>query len=423
MKHGIITALDIGSHSIKVIIAQLHKEGKIEVKGITSTPSEGIERGLVRDIGLVSASIKKALVEAETAADTKAANIYACISGDHVRTSTADGRISIPSVSPNEPGEITSEHIEQVIEESRNIVKIQKANDRCRILHSFPQSYSIDGHEDFHNPVNMTGFLLVARVCSILAEVTPLRNLTKSIELAGYSIAPENIILSHVASANAVLSEDEKRLGCILIDMGAGTSDIAIYNRGILEHVLVVPKAGSLITEDLAIGLKTPISSAEYLKTEYGAANVNGIDPALEVEIEGISGRAPAIKKASLISHVIQHRVDDILASCYQKTVECYTPELVTAGIVLTGGTANLRAIAQQIEYSYNLPVKIAKPNIERFSGSTNLLYDPTFATAVGLIKHVAGSEKESRPTTNSLPAISAGKFIDKIKKILKDFV
>lgn len=423
MKYNTITALDVGSHSIKVIQATPAKDDKIAINSIVQLPAEGLERGLVRDIGAVSSCIRKALNEAETLSEIKANNIYASISGEHVRTSVADGRVSIPSLSGNEPGEITEEHLEQVIEESQNIVKIQKANDRCRILHSFAQAYSIDGHEDIRNPLNMNGFLLVARVCSILAEITPLRNLTKSIELAGYTVQPENIVLSHIAAAESVLSSDEKRLGCILIDMGSGTSDIAIYNRSVLERIMVVPQAGALITEDLAIGLKTPISSAEYLKKEYGSANAANVDPNLEVEVEGISNRPSSSKKASLISHVIQHRVDDILSSCYQKTVEYYTPELVTAGIVLTGGTANLQGIAEQIQYSYNLPVKISRPSTEGFSGQTSALFDPAFSVAAGLVRYATNSiYSANRMSSLNLVTNHSGKLLEKFKQFLKEF-
>lgn len=422
MRTNITTALDIGSSSIKVIIAQSAKDGKTEIKGLSHMPTEGIERGLVRDISMVSASIRKALEEAEKLADTKAQNIYCSISGEHVRTSVADGRISIPSVSANEPGEITTEHLEQVIEESRNLVKIQKANDRCRILHSFPQGFSIDGHEDIYNPINMNGFLLVATVCSVFAELTPLRNLSKCIELAGYHIEQDNFVLSHIATANSVLSDDERRLGCILIDMGGGTSDIAIFNRGILEKILVVPRAGAVITEDIAIGLKTPISFAESIKQEYGSANAANVDPSIEIEIEGISGRAPSRKTASLVSHVIQHRVEDILNLCYNKTKDFYTPELVTAGIVLTGGTANLRDIASVVEESFNLPVKIARPNLDQFFGLTTQLNDPAFATAVGLLNYGAAQDKDGKPGSVSLKSIQSIRIFDKLKQFLKDF-
>jgi len=422
MRSNIITALDIGSQNIRVIIAQQHKDNRLEIKGISQVPSQGIERGIVRDISLASECIRKALEEAETVADIKAQNIFTNISGDHVRTAIADGRISIPSISSNEPGEITGEHLEQVIEESKNIVKIQKGVERCRILHSIPQSYAIDGHEDIHNPVNMNGFVLLARVCSVFAEITPLRNLSKCIELAGYHMEQENFVLNHIAIANSVLSEDEKRLGCILLDIGGGTCDIAIYNRNVLEKILVVPMAGMNITEDLAIGLKTTLSSAEMIKQEYGSAYAAGVDPSQEVEIEGISGRASMRKSVALVSHVIQHRVEEMLTLCYNKAMDHYTPELVTAGIVLTGGSANLRDIDVVVEKAFNLHVKTATPNTKRLFGLVNQLDDPAYATAVGLLYHGAGQEREVRAGSFNLPGIQPVKIWDKMKKLLKDF-
>ena len=422
MRSNIITALDIGSQNIRVIIAQQHKDNRLEVKGISVVPSQGIERGIVRDIEKVSECIRKAITDAETVADIKAQNIYTNISGDHVRTAIADGRISIPSISSNEPGEITSEHLEQVIEESKNIVKIQKGLDRCKILHSIPQSYAIDGHEDIFNPLNMNGFVLLARVCSVFAEVTPLRNLSKCIELSGYHIDSENFVLNHIAIANSVLSDDEKRLGCILMDIGGGTCDIALFNRSVLERILVVPMAGMNITEDLAIGLKTTLSSAEQIKQDYGSACATSVDPSQDIEIEGISGRASTRKSVALVSHVIQHRVEEMLSLCYNKAMDYYTPELVTAGIVLTGGTANLRNIGEIVEKSFNLHVKIASPDTSRLFGLVNQLDDPAYATVVGLLYYASNLEKEPKTGSFNLPNIQSVKILDKLKKLLKDF-
>ncbi len=422
MKTNIITALDIGSQQIRVIIAQSHKDNRLEIKGIAQGSSLGIERGIVRDITAVSDAIRKVMEEAETVAGFKAQNIFTNISGEHVRTNIADGRISIPSISANEPGEITPEHLEQVIEESKNIVKIQKGFERCRILHSIPQSYAIDGHEDIYNPINMNGFVLLARVSSVFAEITPLRNLSKCIELAGYHIDPESFVLSHIAIANAVLSEDERRLGCLLMDIGGGTCDISLFNRGIMEKILVVPMAGNSITEDLAIGLKTTIANAEIIKCEYGSALASAVDASVDIEIEGISGRSSQRKSVALVSHVIQHRVEEMLSLCYNKAKEFYTPELVTAGIVLTGGTANLRNIDAACESAFNLNVKIASPNLDRLFGLVNQLEDPGFATAVGLLYYGAQQDREPKSSSFNLTNFQSIKLIDKLKKILKDF-
>jgi len=308
MKNSILTALDVGSANIRCLMAKAKAEGQLEILGLSQVPSAGIEKGIVKDIQAVSECVKKALHQVESDSGSKAVNIFANITGEHIKTHVGDGRISIPTLSPNEPGEIDQEHVDQVIADARNSVKIQKGFERSNILHGIPQCYVIDGQDDIHNPLRMSGFHLTTKVYTIFGEITPLRNLGKAIELAGYEIEPDNFILNHIAAAKAVLSEDERRLGTILIDIGAGTCDISLFHRDILEKVLVITMAGSSITEDLAIGLKTTIANAEYIKTQFGVALASSVDPDIEIEVEGISGRETMRKTQYLVSHVIQHR-------------------------------------------------------------------------------------------------------------------
>jgi cell division protein FtsA len=422
MKNSIITALDIGSSAIKAIIAKEVGNGRLEILGIGESQSEGIERGIVKDIQALSGCVAKALSDAENTAKTPAQNIFANITGEHIKTHIGDGRISIPTETPNEPGEITLEHVEQVINDAKNSVKIQKGFERFRILHGIPHNFVIDNQDDIHNPINMNGFHLIAKVYAILAELTPLRNLSKCIELAGYSIEPENFVLNHIALAESVLSEDERRLGAIVLDIGGGTCDLAIYSRGSLEKILVIPMAGKNITEDLAIGLKTTLNNAEYLKIEYGNALATSVDQAIEIDVEGISGRAGTRKTQYLISHVIQHRVEEMLSLCYSKAKDFYTPELVTAGIVLCGGTANLNNIDVVLSEAFNLHVKVATPDFSRLNGMISRLEDPAYATAVGILYYAADQEHETTGKSFNLSNFTTNKFVDKFKKILKDF-
>lgn len=422
MKHGLITALDIGSGNVRCVIARVKAQNQIEVLGITSQPSEGMEKGIVRDIQATAESINKALKEAQTVSGTKPDNLFANVSGSHIHSQVADGRISISSTSPNEPGEITQEHMDQVIQDARNSLKIQKGYERMRILHGIPQGFVIDGHNNIRNPLRMTGFHLITKVLTIFGDVTQLRNLAKSIELAGHEIAPENFILSHIAAAQAALSEDERRLGTILLDIGAGTCDISLHHRGILEKVLVIPMAGSTITDDLAIGLKTTHANAEYIKTHYGVALASTVDPELELVVEGISGRESQVRTQHLVSHVVQHRVEEMLSLCYNNLKNHYTPELVTAGVVLTGGSAKLQMMDSVVNDAFNLPVKIANPDLDGISGEIGMLSDPAFATCVGLLRIAAQREPQAKTPTFKLGAIKTGKFLDKIKNILKDF-
>ncbi|HOY84843.1 MAG TPA: cell division protein FtsA, partial [Candidatus Syntrophosphaera sp.] len=326
MRHNLITALDIGSANIRCILAHAKAKGQLDILGIAETPSAGLEKGIVKDIQAVAEGVKKALKEVQAAAGTKPANLFANVTGDHIRTQVGDGRISIPAASPNEPGEIAQEHVDQVIADARNGVKIQKGFERSQILHGIPQGFVIDGHNDIRNPLRMTGFHLITKVLTIFGDVTQLRNLAKSIELADYEISADNFVLNHIAIAKAVLSEDERRLGTILIDIGGGTCDISLHHRGILEKILVIPMAGSAITEDLAIGLKTTLSNAEYIKTHYGVALASSVDPETEIVVEGISGRDSQVKTQHLVSHVVQHRVEEMLSLCYDRLKNFYTP-------------------------------------------------------------------------------------------------
>ncbi len=422
MKHGIITALDIGSSFVRSIIAKVGADKRLEILGIGEAESRGIEKGIVTDIQALADTIKTSLTEAETVAGCDAVNIFVNVTGEHIKTHLGDGRISIPTLGPNEPGEISSEHVDQVINDAKNSIKIQKGFERSKILHGLSQSFVIDGQDDIRNPVSMNGFHLIARVYTIFADVTPMRNLSKCIELAGYEMDPENFVLSHIALSHSALSADEKRLGCILIDIGGGTCDIALFNRGTLEKILVVPMAGVNITEDLAIGLKTTLNNAEYIKTQYGIALAEAVDPVAEVEVEGISGRASSRKSQQLVSHVIQHRVEEMLTLCYNKLKNSYTPELVTAGIVISGGTANLQRVADVVESAFNLHVKIAHPDINGMNGMITRLEDPAFCTAVGLLQYACSLDREFKQSGFGKASIKDLKIIEKIKKIYKDF-
>ncbi len=422
MKHSIITALDVGSSFIRAIIAQVGSDGRMEIKGVGETQSKGIEAGIVKDIQALSQAIQIALEEAEKSADTKATNIFANITGKNIVTNYGDGRISIPKSETNEPGEISQEHLDQVISDAKNKSNsILKGFDRLHILHGIPQNYIIDGQDDIHNPINMNGFQLNANVYNIFIDVNSIRNLSKSIELAGYEIDPDNFVLNHVAVGKAVLSDDEKRLGCIQIDFGGGTCDISLFDKGILRKVFVVPMAGNDISNDLAIGLKTTLSTAEEIKIEYGVANSELVDKNIEIEVEGISGRASQKKSQFIISQIIQHRLEEILTECYNTAKANYMPEMITAGVVLTGGSANLRGIDTVMADAFNLNVKIAVPDLSMINGMISRLDDPSYATALGLLYYAKDLDTEFKPSGFKLGQISSMKFVDKLKNILKE--
>lgn len=422
MKANTITALDIGSSFVRVLIAQINSEGRVEIKGIGEVPSEGMDKGLVKDIQAVSGCIKAAMQQAEDLAGCKAENIYINITGEHIRSHSVMGRISISGPLSNTPSEINEDHITQVVNDAKNSVKVQKGFERLQILHGLPQYFDIDDQKEVYNPVNMTGYHLTSHVLLVLADITSIRNLLKCVEVAGYFVDSGNIVLSHIAAGLSTLSDDERRLGSVLIDIGGGCCDIAFYNKGNLIQTAVTPIAGNNISRDLAIGLRTTLTHAETIKLEYGSALSESTDSGKEIAVEGISGRSSTNYKLSHISMIIQSRLVEFMEACYQFIKTAYPPELITAGVVVTGGTAKLRDIDSFTSDLFNLPVKIGYPDLSRLSGAISRLEDPSYATAIGLIYYGMDQIRESK--SFSLPKLKFGNenLLKKLTKYLKDF-
>lgn len=423
MKTSVITALDIGSSFVRVLIAQINNEGRFEIKGIGEIPSEGMDKGLVKDIQAVSGCIKAAVQQAEDLANCKAENIYINITGEHIRSHSVMGRISISGPLSNVPSEITEDHIAQVVNDAKNSIKTQKGFERLQILHGLPQYFDIDDQKEIYNPVNMTGYHLTSHVMLVLADITSIRNLLKCVEVAGYYVETDHIVLSHIAAGLSTLSEDEKRLGSVLIDIGGGCCDIAFYNKGNIIQTSVTPMAGNNITRDLAIGLRTTITHAENIKIEFGSALTDSSETNPDISVDGISGRSSSNYKSSHVSMIIQSRLSEFMESCYQFIKAAYPPELITAGVVITGGTAKLRSVDSYIADLFNLPVKTGYPDLSRLSGAISRLEDPSYATAIGLIYHGMDDLKESK--ASFLPKFKLGKenLFTKFYNYIKEYL
>jgi len=398
MKQQIITAVDVGTTKICVIIAAQSDDRKLEVKGIGLVPAVGLEKGIIKDIQAAADSINKAIEEAEKQAGIQIDSIHLGIAGEHVRCINATGRISVAGFTENEPSEITEEHVAQVINDAKNSIKIQKGLERLEIIHALPQTYDIDNDDGIQNPLNMSGFHLTAHVNVIMADVNAIRNLTKCIELTGYEI--KGMILEPLASSMAVLTEDEKKLGCIMIDIGGGTSDLVVYDKGTIAYTQVIPLGGENVTRDLAIGLRTNPAFAESLKVEKGNAMAALADENSDIVIEGISGRPSTSRKLNYIAHIIEHRMEEILTACYQIAINNYAADRLTAGVVITGGSSlliNLETLAAQV---FNMPVKVGYPDLSHLSGPISRLQNPVYATAIGLLYYALDQDKFAKVNT-----------------------
>jgi cell division protein FtsA len=381
-----------------------------------------MDKGLVKDIQAVSACIKSSLQNAEEIAGFKAENIFINITGEHIRSHSVMGRISISGPLSNVPAEITEEHIAQVVNDAKNSIKTQKGFERLQILHGLPQYFDIDDQKEIYNPVNMTGYHLTSHVLLVLADITSIRNLLKCVEVAGYYVDNDNIVLSHIASGLATISDDERRLGSVLIDIGGGCCDIAFYNKGNLIQTSVTPMAGNNITRDLAIGLRTTITHAESVKIEYGSADTENLDTSGEVAVDGISGRSSTSYKLSHISMIIQSRLTEFMEANYQFIKAAYPLELITAGVILSGGTALLKDIDVFTSELFNLPVKIGYPDLSRMSGAISRLEDPAYSTSIGLLYYGLDRVKDNKGSHKPMFKFGKDGFFSKIIAYFKEF-
>ena len=407
MTEKIITAVDLGSSKICVVIAALHDNNKYELKGYGISESKGIENGLVRDLQRTAESIIQAVIQAEEQAGIAAENVFVGVSGQHIRTKNTEGRVSVAV--GNQPGEIDQSNIEAVINDAINTLKRDGSSERMEILHCIPQIYDIDSQKGIINPIGMSGFSITVHTHIILAETTHIKNIKRAFEMA--NISKISVVLGAIATAEAITNDDEKRLGCIVLDIGEGTSDLMIFQNSYLKSFLSIPKGGSLITHDLAIGLRTPPMAAENLKIDFGNALPNTISADAMVEIQGIGGRSNQKKPHSLISEIIQIRLNEILDSCYRDLLtEFNRLDSLTAGLILTGGTSLIKNIQYLIEdeNGFNLPCRIAYPETRKLSGAISRFEDPRYSTVIGILyyamdKKGTSTNKSRKPKDNKI--------------------
>ncbi len=420
MKIGqVITAIDIGTTKICVIIAQINEDNKLEVKGIGTSKSIGMVNGIVVDIMKASKSMSDAIKESEEMAAFKAKNIYVGIAGEHIKSQNTIGRISLTS--GTHPCDIDQQHVENVISNSKNNVKIQQGNERLEIIHAIPQYYKIDDQDGIMNPVNMSGFNLSAHVHIVMADINALRNINKCIEIAGYKV--EKTYLEPIASSHAVLDGVEKELGSIIIDIGGGTTDIAIFYKNSIRFSAVLPIGGKNITHDLSVGLHTSPQNAEKLKIELGNALSADIPDDKIIEIEGIGGREPKMKKLKYMTEIIEARMREIFEGAYKILSEHHDLSLISAGLALTGGASLLKNSSALADQIFNMPTKIGYPYLSELAGPTERLENPKYATSVGILYYVY-DELQNRD--EKISSIKIGNTFSglwqKIKVLLKDY-
>ncbi len=369
---NLIVGLDIGTSKIVAMVAEIMPDGTLNVIGLGSQPSRGLKKGVVVNIEATMASIQRVLEEAEVMANCQIKEVYTGIAGSHIRCYTSHGMVAIKDK------EVTQADIDRVVETAK---AIPIPNDQ-QILHIVPQGFTIDGQEDVREPLGMSGVRLEVDVHIVTGAASAVENVTKCIRRCGLEV--RDVILQPLASSIAVLSDDEKDLGVCLIDIGGGTSDIAIFAGGSIRHTAVIPIAGDQITNDIAMTLRTPTKDAEELKVRYGCALRQLADPTGVIEVPGVGERAPRKLSRPMLAEVIEPRIEELFQFVQSEVRRSGFEELISSGVVITGGAAQLAGITELGEEVFHMPVRIGAP---MYAGDlSEVVRNPRYATAVGLL-------------------------------------
>ena len=374
--------LDIGTTKISCIVADQDASGELRIVGIGNAPSEGLRRGAVVDLEKTVASIARAVDEAERMAGFDIKGVHAGIAGDHIRSLNSRGVVAVS----RKDNEIAPADVERVVEAAKAIAI---PTDR-EIIHVIPQEFIVDDQNGIKDPVGMSGVRLEAEVHIITGAVTSARNICRAIQRAGLKVF--DLTLEPLASAMAVLDEDEKNLGVVLLDLGGGTTDLAMFHEGAVRHTSIIPFGGANVTSDIAIGLRTPIDKAETIKIQHGAALAAMVGGDEFVNVSGVGGRGDKEISRHVLASMIEPRMEEIFALANKEVRKNHFAPLMGGGVVLTGGTSLLPGTAELAEQVFEMPVRLGLPR--GLGGLSANVCDPRYATGVGLVLHAAKSEE-----------------------------
>ncbi len=379
---GIITGLDIGTVKVCAVIGQINEMGGINIMGVGMAPSSGLRKGVVVNIDNTVKSITQAIEEAELMAGVEIESVYTGIAGGHIKSFNSRGVVAVSGKSR----EITQNDVDRVIDAARAIsIPIDR-----EVIHVIPQEFIVDDQDGIKDPIGMSGIRLESEVHIITGAIASIENIIKSINRAGYEV--EDIVLEPLASAESLLTEEEKELGVVLVDLGGGTVDVIMFIKGSIWHTGVISLVGNHITNDITIGLRTPITSAELIKKRYGCAMIDMVDSQEIIEVPGVGGRSGKKIAKKFLAEIIQPRMEEIFELVKREMKMSGFDEMIGAGAVLTGGTSLLSGSAELAEKILNIPVRVGYP--EKVGGLVDKINSPIFSTGVGLVLY--GSKNAS---------------------------
>ena len=407
-REDIVVGLDIGTTKICAVVGEVSDDG-ISIIGIGTHPSIGLRKGVVVNIETTVESIKKAVEEAELMAGCEISSVYTGIAGGHITGFNSRGIVAIKG------SEITPQDVERVIDAARAVAIPM---DR-EVIHVLPQEYIVDDQPGIQNPVGMAGVRLEAKIHIVTGAVTSAHNIVKCANRAGLDVC--DIVLESLASGEAVLSEGEKQLGAALLDLGGGTTDLAIFSGKNIKHTFVLALGGDNLTNDIAIGLRCPHPEAEKIKKRYGNCVSKNIQADEAIEVPGVSGREARKLPRQILGEILEPRMEEIFSLVNREIYRAGMENMVASGMVLTGGTALLEGVTEIAESVFSLPTRIGTP--QGLRGLADVVNNPMYATGVGLVLYGARHQQTEKKKFRIRDRHIFNRLMNRMKRWFKDVV
>ncbi len=399
-KGELIVGLDIGTTKVAAIVGEITDDG-IDIIGIGSHPSRGLRKGVVINIESTVESIKKAIAEAELMAGCDITSVYAGIAGGHIKGINSHGIVAIKD------REVRETDVHRVIDAAQAVaIPLDR-----EVIHVIPQEYIVDGQDGIKEPMGMSGVRLEAKVHIVTAAVTSAQNIVKCANRCGLNV--NDIILQPLASAESVLTNEEKELGVALVDIGGGTTDIVIFSEGAIVHTSVLTLGGNHVTNDVAVGLRTPAAEAERIKQKYGCALASMVQKEETIEVPSVGGRKPRVLSRQILAEIIEPRAEEIFNLVQQEIIKSGLEDRISSGIVLTGGSVILEGMPELAEQVFNMPVRRGAPR--GIGGLVDVVKSPMYATGVGLV--IWGSKTQANSRFKVRDANLYAKVKDRMKE------
>jgi cell division protein FtsA len=372
IEKNLIVGLDVGTSKVVAIVGEITPEGGVEIIGIGSHPSRGLKKGVVVNIESTVHSIQRAIEEAELMAGCQIHSVYAGIAGSHIRSLNSHGIVAIRDK------EVTPSDVERVIDAARAVAIPADQ----KILHILPQEFIIDAQDGIREPVGMSGVRLEAKVHMVTGAVSAAQNIIKCVRRCGLEV--DDVILEQLASSYSVLTEDEKELGVCLVDIGGGTTDIAVFTEGSIRHTAVIPIAGDQVTNDIAVALRTPTQNAEEIKIKYACALTQLASSEESIEVPGVGDRGSRRLARQTLAEVVEPRYEELMTLVQAELRRSGFEDLIAAGVVLTGGSSKIEGLVELAEEIFHAPVRLGSP--QYVTGLSDVVRNPIYATGVGLL-------------------------------------